>query len=212
MFDLDDTLLASARARQRARRLLRRYGVDPRRFARADSRWWLRYAHGECTMQELRLGRLADAGLEGEPALEADAAYRAVANQIHRRLGAERLLRAVRAAGLRTAILTNGTSDPQRPKAERFAHLVDAILVSEEVGHTKPDSRAFEAALKAVGGHPARAAMVGDRLEVDVEGALAAGFALAVWVTERRRNHLDPRVVRVRALRGVLPVILATSR
>ncbi len=212
VFDLDDTLLASARARVRARRVLRAYGVDPTRFARADSRWWLRYARGECTMPELRLGRLSDCGVTGEVAAAADGAYRAVANVIHRRRGAGLLLREVRARGLRSVILTNGTVDPQRPKAEGFAGLVDGILVSEELGHTKPDARAFQAAVRLVAGRPSDAAMVGDRLEVDIEGALGAGFALAVWLTRRRRHHLDPRVRRVRTLQGVLPAILASSR
>lgn len=207
--DLDDTLLASAQARARARRHLQRYGIDGRAFAAADRRWWDLFTTGEYSIDELRLGRLADVGVTGPEAREIDAAYRAVGNDIRLRIGARRLLRDLKAAGFRTVILTNGTVDPQRHKLERHRlHLlVDAAVVSEEVGHHKPDVRAFEAALRLVGGRPQEAAMVGDTLDYDIAGALAAGFRRAVWITRRRAAPPDPRVLKVRRLDEVLSAL-----
>jgi putative hydrolase of the HAD superfamily len=111
-----------------------------------------------------------------------------------------------------TVILTNGPVDPQRRKLEGsgLLGLVDAALVSEEVGWHKPDRRAFAAALAAVGGSPESAAMVGDHLEADICGALQAGFQRAVWLAPRwRAAHEDPRVTTVRRLDQV-PVGLMT--
>jgi putative hydrolase of the HAD superfamily len=53
--------------------------------------------------------------------------------------------------------------------------------VSEDVGIEKPDPGIFTHALAAAGIHPARAAMVGDRLDYDVRPARAAGMR-AVWM------------------------------
>jgi putative hydrolase of the HAD superfamily len=211
--DLDDTLIASARARRRARGLLREFGVDPRCFAAADRRWWRIFQAGGCSIEELRVGRLADCGVTGAAAIRASAAYRAAANSVRLRLGARALLRSLRLAGLRTVILTNGTVDPQRTKLDeaRLAELVDGVIVTEEVGAHKPDPRAFEAALSLVGGAPERAAMVGDTLDADVDGALQAGFERVVWITTRRRAHPDPRVVRVRRLDQVLPALVPAT-
>jgi putative hydrolase of the HAD superfamily len=114
-----------------------------------------------------------------------------------------------------TMILTNGAVDPQRRKLEGsgLLGLVDAALVSEEVGWHKPDARAFAAALTAVEGRPDTAAMVGDHLEADIYGALQAGFQRAVWLAPRWRDaHEDPRVTTVRRLDQVLTALTTVAR
>jgi putative hydrolase of the HAD superfamily len=58
-----------------------------------------------------------------------------------------------------------------------LAPLVDAAIVSAEVGAAKPDPAIFAAALAAAGGvTPGEALHVGDTFEVDVEGARRAGI------------------------------------
>jgi len=191
--------------------MLGRYGITPRDFARADWRWWRRFSQGGLTIEELRLGRMADCGVD-DPALarEADLAYRQVAGAINLRRGARRLLEDLRDAGRSTVILTNGTVDPQRVKAEQtgLLHLVAGVVVTEEIGFHKPDPRAFAAALALTGDSAPRAAMVGDRWEFDIEGALEAGFRRAVWVSRSRRRPADPRVKIVKSLPQVLPALL----
>ena len=191
--------------------MLGRYGITPRDFARADWRWWRRFSQGGLTIEELRLGRMADCGVD-DPALarEADLAYRQVAGAINLRRGARRLLEDLRDAGRSTVILTNGTVDPQRVKAEQsgLLHLVAGVVVTEEIGFHKPDPRAFAAALALTGDSAPRAAMVGDRWEFDIEGALEAGFRRAVWVSRSRRRPADSRVKIVKSLPQVLPALL----
>jgi putative hydrolase of the HAD superfamily len=152
----------------------------------------------------MRLGRWLDCGASERLAGEADPLYREAAGAVRVRTGAQRLLRALHEHGLRTVILTNGTTNPQRDKVEatRLAGLVDAVVVSAEVGWHKPDAGAFLTALEAVGGRPEDAAMVGDDLEYDVDGALAAGFARVIWLA-RGRSHDDPRVTVVSRLDAV---------
>lgn len=197
MFDLDDTLLAATRARLRANRVLRDLGIHPRQWRKVGDLWWRRYVQGEITSDELRRGRWAALGLEGAAAFEADTAWRAVAFDSEFRSGARRLLREVREAGLRTAILTNGTIDPQRRKIEKhgLANLVDVVVVTEEIGVHKPDPRAFARVLAALGVEAPDAAMVGDDLRNDVDGALASGFGRVVWLARPPlAPHPDPRV------------------
>lgn len=54
--------------------------------------------------------------------------------------------------GIRLGLLTNGGSDSQRAKLERFAlsDYFDYIGISEEIGHAKPDAAVFELALTAL--------------------------------------------------------------
>lgn len=200
--DLDDTLLASARARLRALRAMPSLGIEPRSFAAADRRWWKVFETGGCSIEELRAGRWRDCGLNGEAALAADNAYRAtVTRGLRHRMGARRFLLALRQSGIRTVILTNGTGPMQHTKLDEsgLVPLVDGVVVSDETGYLKPHSEAFNFALKVVGGAPGSAAMVGDSLEADVAGALGAGFKRVFWVTGRR-PHSDPRVTSVRRL------------
>ncbi len=64
----------------------------------------------------------------------------------------------LRAAGLRTAILTNGTDTiPAEAEQMRLHDHFEAVFNSAEIGHAKPDARAFQAVLDAldVGPHEA---------------------------------------------------------
>jgi putative hydrolase of the HAD superfamily len=100
-------------------------------------------------------------------------------------------IRGLRAGGLKIGILTNGPSELQRRKLRRIGieQEVDAVAISEEIGASKPDPQAYERAVAMLGLQPAEVAMVGDHVENDVAGALAAGLAGAVWV-ERRPGEL----------------------
>ncbi|MBO0744258.1 MAG: HAD family hydrolase [Candidatus Dormibacteraeota bacterium] len=206
VFDLDDTLLAATRARIRANRVLRELGIHPLRWRAVGDRWWRRYVQGEISSEELRHGRWHALGLDGEAALAADTAWRAVAFDSQFRTGARALLRQVRDAGLRTAILTNGTIDPQRRKIEKhgLVALVDLVVVTEEIGVHKPDPGAFSHILAGLDVAATDAAMVGDDLRNDVDGALAADFRQVVWLTRRPiRHHPDARVTVVNGPREV---------
>ena len=54
--------------------------------------------------------------------------------------------------------------------------MVTAAVSSAEHGYMKPHPSIFEAALTQAGVAPGEAAMVGDSLKADIEGAVAAGM------------------------------------
>jgi putative hydrolase of the HAD superfamily len=203
VFDLDDTLIASARARRRAYRSLSGYGIDPRAAEAASARWWTEYYQGRCSLEEVRHNRWLDLGLSPTLAQEVDERFRRHHANIRPRTGARRLLERLRAADVALVLLSNSGVDYMRERARalRAEHLLDGIVDIAET-RWKPDAAAFRYALDLVGGIPRRAAMVGDTLDTDVEGALAAGFGSVVWLT-RRKAHPDPRVVCVRSLQAV---------
>jgi len=65
----------------------------------------------------------------------------------------------------------------------------DHILTSCEVGSAKPDGRIFRVASERLGVPPSEILHVGDRWELDVEGALGAGFGAALY---RGLSHRYP--------------------
>jgi putative hydrolase of the HAD superfamily len=121
------------------------------------------------------------------------------------------LLRGLRRAGVRTGLLTNGPSWMQRRKVEILGleSEIDAIGISEELGASKPDPAAFAATMELIGSAPSETVMVGDHLDWDVRGALAAGMRGAVWVAgdgdEREPPAGAMKVVRL----GEVPAALA---
>jgi putative hydrolase of the HAD superfamily len=120
------------------------------------------------------------------------------------------LLRHLRAAGVRTALLTNGPSWMQRRKVEalRLEPELDAIGISEEIGVAKPDPRAFTATLELIDCAPEETVMVGDHLDWDIRGALAAGMRGAVWVAGDDEREPPAGALRVTRL-GEVPTALA---
>jgi putative hydrolase of the HAD superfamily len=84
-------------------------------------------------------------------------------------------------AGRPMALVTNGAACLQREKlaASGLAGRFDAVVVSADLGVGKPDPSVFRHALALLGARDG--VMVGDSLERDIDGALAAGLG-AVWI------------------------------
>jgi HAD superfamily hydrolase (TIGR01509 family) len=204
VLDLDDTLIASTRARRRAYQSLREQGIDPRAAEAANTRWWERYHAGDCSLEQMRQGRWIELGLSPEEAIRIDERYRAHYENIRARLGARRLLERLRESNLNVVLLSNAGIEYVRDRvaALRVEHLLNGV-VDVTATRWKPHPEAFQTALALVGESPARAAMVGDNLDADVNGALAAGFRHVVWLT-RRKPHTDARV-------ACLPSLAATE-
>lgn len=68
----------------------------------------------------------------------------------------------------------------------------ELILVSEEVGLSKPDPRIFQLALNRAGCRAEQAVMVGDRLDNDIIPARALGMK-TVWIRQGDWKYASPR-------------------
>lgn len=126
-----------------------------------------------------------------------DIAWRAVP-------GALPLLRALKHAGIQTAIVTNNIVSEQRLKIDRcgFTAFVDELVTSEEVGVQKPGAAIFHTALERLGVSPGEAVMLGDAWATDIEGARGAGIR-AVWLNRLGTPTRDPAVPELRSLEPV---------
>jgi len=97
--------------------------------------------------------------------------------------GAHDAIDALKALGVRLALVTNGAAVAQRSKIERFAlsHRFDHIQIEGEHGFGKPDERAYLNAMRALGVTAADTWMVGDNLEWEAEAPQRLGI-YAIWV------------------------------
>jgi putative hydrolase of the HAD superfamily len=101
---------------------------------------------------------------------------------------AHALLDSLRGRGLKTAVVANAWPEPGRllrRDAEELgvAERMDVMVFSTEVGVRKPDPAIFLDALGRLGVDPVDALFVGDRLDVDVQGAANVGMTTvqALW-------------------------------
>jgi len=92
------------------------------------------------------------------------------------------MIRAVRGAGFRTALLSNSWGFDDYPRAD-FPGLFDTVVLSAEVGMRKPEPEIFRHAAAALG-MPARECVFIDDVDVNVAAARACGM-IAV-------HHQDP--------------------
>lgn len=200
-FDLDDTLLDHRGAERAALdECRRRFGAGfgaltleqvHEVYHRHNAPLWRAYAAGQISRTEVQRRRFQalvdELRLSGVRAEALGSFYLACYARSWRwRRGAEAAFAAV--AELHpTGILTNGFSDLQHAKIERFPLLREksrAVVISEDVGVMKPDPRIFEHAAALARAEPEEILYVGDSLHSDVEAGLAAGWQVA-WIDGR---------------------------
>jgi putative hydrolase of the HAD superfamily len=102
-------------------------------------------------------------------------------------------LEALKAEGIRLALVTNGASEPQRAKVAKFAleqHFLH-VQIEGEAGVGKPEPEAYHKALAALDAHPEETWMVGDNLEWEVAAPQRLGI-FAVWRDPRGAGQLPP--------------------
>jgi putative hydrolase of the HAD superfamily len=97
--------------------------------------------------------------------------------------GAHDAIDALKALGVKLALVTNGAAGIQRAKVERFAltHRFDHIQIEGEHGFGKPEERAYLHAMQALGVEARDTWMIGDNLEWEVEAPQRLGI-YAIWV------------------------------
>jgi putative hydrolase of the HAD superfamily len=83
---------------------------------------------------------------------------------------------------IKIAIITNGSTQRQKSKIinTNLNSCIDIIIISEEVGFSKPDKRIFELALKKLNVKPEDALFVGDDIEKDIGGCQNANIK-GIW-------------------------------
>lgn len=206
LFDLDETILTFGRRRDQLLAVAADFvgadggGLSPEALAHAvDARvtaFWsdkTRIALWRNRVAEARYIAVTEAFAEmaaaGAVHLTPEAAHRFADDfhalrvaQIKPFPGAVETLDALRAAGVRMALITNGPAAIQRAKIDRFdlARRFDHVQVEGECGFGKPEARAYRHALAALGAGAHEAWIVGDNLEWEVAAPQKLGIH-AIW-------------------------------
>ena len=205
LFDLDDTLFDHRRASGIALGAMHAAFAPDLPFEAFAIRhgevledFHARFLAGEFTLDQARLARMHalfatfDRRIDDATAGRVAHLYREQ-HQAHRRLvaGAIELLDALHGR-CRLGIVTNNSTAEQLEKlrALDIAGYFDTVVISEDVGVTKPDPMIFAIALERIGVDASDALFIGDNWANDIAGAHAAGMA-AIWL-DRDGELLKP--------------------
>jgi len=187
-----------------------------RRFwAAAEAGWRLKLAEARHVVVRDGFAMLAAAG---QTALSHDLAIRLAdrftayrEEQMFVFPGAHDAIDALKALGVKLALVTNGAAGIQRAKIERFAltHRFDHIQIEGEHGFGKPDERAYQHAMQALGVTPPETWMIGDNLEWEIEVPQRLGI-YAIWIDAHGEGLPAESTVKpdriIRSLTELLPV------
>ena len=159
-----------------------------RRFwASAEAAWRLKLAEARHVVVKDGFATLAAAG---QPALPTDLAVRLAdrltayrEEEMFMFPGAHDAIDALKAHGVKLALVTNGAAETQRAKVERFAltHRFDHIQIEGEHGFGQPEQRAYLHAMQALGVTAPETWMIGDNLEWEIEAPQRLGI-YAIWM------------------------------
>ncbi len=112
-------------------------------------------------------------------------------------------LETLRAAGLKIGLVSNSARDVHA-FAQHHRLDIDAGITSFAHGKTKPHASIFRAVLDLLDVAPENAAMVGDSVEADMDGARAVGMQAILVDRLGRHPAFVPRVADLHALPGLL--------
>lgn len=111
---------------------------------------------------------------------------------------------------MKTAIITNGTTQRQKEKIKNSGldKYFETILISEEIGHRKPDKIIFDMAVDELDIHSEEALFIGDNLVWDIMGSQEAGMT-GVWFNPSGiSNDTDIKpAYEIRTLESILDLV-----
>ena len=184
-------------------------------WASADAEWRLKLAEAR---HEVVRGGFSALAAAGHDALSMDLAIRLAdrftcyrEEQMFVFPGAHDAIDALKEYGVKLALVTNGAAVLQRAKVVRFAltDRLDHIQIEGEHGFGKPDERAYQHAMQALGVTAAETWMIGDNLEWEVEVPQRLGI-FSIWIDVHGEGLPAESTVKpdriIRSLTELLPV------
>lgn len=173
-------------------------------YHEANNEMWRLYERAEIDQDTLRVDRfriplaksLFDGGQDEAVRLawELDRVYLEILGRQKVLMdGAMDAVSRARAEGYRIGVLTNGFNNVQHNKlrSSGLEPLVDLMVLSDEIGINKPDTRLFRYAEQRARTSADHCVMIGDNRTTDIDGALAAGWR-AIWYDAKGMSLEQP--------------------
>lgn len=166
--------------------LFREFGLPTdadtvRIYSEINEGHWKKLERRETTQEKLRVERFVDfleaLGLSGDARSMSELYVEKLGQQRILLPGAEELCRTV-SAQMPIYLVTNGIGRVQRSRFEDCAlsPYLSGIVISEEIGHAKPEPHMLLEAMRLAGiSDPRRAVMLGDSVTADMAAAKNAG-------------------------------------
>ena len=219
-FDIDETLLSNTAAELNAARelyYLQKMNIQesPEEFL---ERWKTlteinvhRYLAGELSFQGQRRERLRQLFAHKKPLSddEADAIFDSYLKVYE---SSWELFPDVKnclneLTGIKLGIISNGNAIQQKQKLTSLEILdrFSIIMISGDVGVSKPDIRIFHTACREAGVRPSECWHVGDDLQADVHGSISSGLN-GIWLNRNGQEHHSeiPAIGTLRELKGFI--------
>ncbi len=201
LFDADNTLFDFTKsAKFSFSKTLEYFGIIEEAthletYEKVNALCWQQFENKEITAIELRKKRFhlffKEIGLNHNP-LEANSFYLQSLSKTKFLIdGAIELLDKIRALEIKMVIITNGLKEVQRSRIQEanLTHYFHEIVVSDEIGHAKPQSEFFEYTHLKIG-NPSKDKMlvVGDSLHSDIKGGNNYGIDTC-WYNPREKEN-----------------------
>ncbi|MES1224157.1 MAG: YjjG family noncanonical pyrimidine nucleotidase [Bacteroidota bacterium] len=210
-FDLDHTLWDfEANAKATLEELystlnLKEKGIDDftlfyKNYLDHNERLWERYRNGHIKQEELRIKRMRQSLLDFKIADEPLA--QAMSVQFLELLPSrtilfpytKEILGYLNGKGYYLHLITNGFEKTQHSKL-KYSGLdgfFKEVITSEGSGSLKPNKEIFEYAFQKTNALPQESIMLGDTLDVDIQGAINAGIDQVFVNHHRIKGHIEP--------------------
>lgn len=206
LLDADGTLFDYDKAEAKAlQRTFAQLGLayEPhyaQRYREINGWIWSEFEQGGISALQLRSKRFEllfrAVGIESDPERFSDSYLKQLAEGTDLLQGAEETLRSLHGrVGL--VLITNGLREVQRPRLNRAAirGYFDHVVISEEVGASKPDGKIFDAAFALMDYPPRKKVLiVGDSLTSDIKGGSDYGIDTCWFNPSGRPLDLDVQV------------------
>ncbi len=175
---------------------------------------WEALERGETTQAKLKVERFAQLiahyGWPGIDPVQLAATFQNdLATHADLIPGTMDFLRAVK-PHMKIALVSNGVSFTQRNRLNvcEFTYLLDAVVISEEIGVSKPNPLMVEKALEMLGcTDKSEAVFLGDSHSADIAAACNAGID-SIWLTRKGKGQSDKATYIVENLEEAAELLL----
>lgn len=218
-FDIDDTLIDFRMNSRLAMTRLFNNSILRDIFPSIERWWeqyesvnnslWMQFNKGDITGDYLRKARfelpLTTAGINPADAVKIapilDAQYLEILSHEKNLIpGAKEILEQMKKTGILTGALSNGFNNIQQQKLKSAGifRLIDHIVLSDDIGVTKPNILLYKHAMTVSGiTEPERHLMIGDNPVTDIDGAIHAGWK-AILLDRTNTLFAPPKVEKIK--------------